>query len=86
VNPLHGSVGLTAICDETVTETLHRILSRSIKQGVATVWEYLVVRIKTAKLNEAEQILNDWGEEGWELVSVSWHAVWSIAYLKRPKE
>ena len=50
------------------------------------MWEYLVVRIKTAKLNEAEQILNDWGEEGWELVSVSWHAVWSIAYLKRLKE
>ena len=54
--------------------------------GITTVWEYLVVRIKTAKLNEAEQILNDWGEEGWELVSVSWHVVWSIAYFKRPKE
>ena len=53
---------------------------------MATVWEYLIIRIKTAKLNEAEQILNDWGEEGWELVSVSWHVVWSIAYLKRPKE
>jgi hypothetical protein len=50
------------------------------------MWEYLVVRIKTAKLNEAEQILNDWGEEGWELVSVSWHFVWSIAYLKRQKD
>jgi len=53
---------------------------------VTTVWEYLVVRIKTAKLNEVEQILNDWGEEGWELVSVSWHFFWSIAYLKRPKD
>ena len=56
------------------------------RTGGSDVWEYLVVRIKTAKLNEAEQILNDWGEEGWELVSVSWHTVWSIAYFKRSKE
>ena len=35
---------------------------------------------------ESTRLLTAHGEEGWELVSVSWHVVWSIAYLKRPKE
>ena len=80
-------MGLSAICDEVDHRDFvsHPIAIKKAG-GVATVWEYLVVRIKTTKLNEAEQILNDWGEEGWELVSVSWHVVWSIAYFKRPKE
>jgi hypothetical protein len=87
VRTLRGSAGLTAICDETVTKDVaSHAIAINKAGGIATVWEYLVVRIKTAKLNEAEQILNDWGQEGWELVSVSWHAVWSIAYLKRLKE
>ena len=49
------------------------------------MWEYFVVRLRTSNLTEAEKILNDWGEEGWELVCVSWHIVWSVAYFKRLK-
>ena len=53
-----------------------------------TMWEYKIINEKS-KINEKkmESILNDLGEQGWELVSVflkSGFLVYSY-YLKRPK-
>ncbi|MDX1510427.1 MAG: DUF4177 domain-containing protein [Nitriliruptorales bacterium] len=42
-----------------------------------TTWEYLTVPLVSHAL---QQILNQWGAEGWELVTV----VNDIAYFKRP--
>lgn len=42
-----------------------------------TSWEYLTVPLVSHAL---QQILNQWGSEGWELVTV----VNDIAYFKRP--
>ena len=42
-----------------------------------TNWEYLTVPLVSHAL---QQILNQWGSEGWELVTV----VNDIAYFKRP--
>ena len=42
-----------------------------------TTWEYLTVPLVSHAL---QQILNQWGSEGWELVAV----VNDIAYFKRP--
>ena len=49
------------------------------------MWEYLVVRLRTSKPNVTENILNDWGRDGWELVSICWYLAWTTAYLKRLK-
>ena len=49
------------------------------------MWEYLVVRLRTSKPSVTENILNDWGRDGWELVSVCWHFAWTTAYFKRLK-
>lgn len=46
-------------------------------------WEYA-----TAPLIEhaTQEILNQWGEDGWELVNVVPQPQGLIAYFKRPKE
>ena len=46
-------------------------------------WEYA-----TAPLIEhaTQEILNQWGEDGWELVTVLQGPQGIIAYFKRPKE
>ena len=47
-------------------------------------WEYATVPLISHALQE---ILNQWGEEGWELVQVSESpSLGMTAYLKRPKE
>jgi Domain of unknown function (DUF4177) len=47
-------------------------------------WEYTTVPLISHALQE---ILNQWGEEGWELVQVlESPALGMTAYLKRPKE
>ena len=48
-----------------------------------TTWEYA-----TAPLIEhaTQEILNQWGEDGWELVSVVSQPQGLVAYFKRPKE
>lgn len=43
-----------------------------------TQWEYVTVPLIEHALQE---ILNNWGEEGYELVTV----VNNVAYMKRPK-
>ena len=42
-----------------------------------TTWEYATAPLVTHAL---QQILNQWGEDGWELVTV----VDMVAYFKRP--
>ncbi len=47
-------------------------------------WEYATVPLISHALQE---ILNQWGEEGWELVQVvESTATGTTGYLKRPKE
>ncbi|HEV2785085.1 MAG TPA: hypothetical protein VGV67_01750 [Solirubrobacteraceae bacterium] len=43
-----------------------------------TTWEYATAPLVSHVL---QQILNQWGDDGWELVTV----VGDIAYFKRPK-
>lgn len=43
-----------------------------------TVWEYATVPLVSHAL---QQILNQWGGDGWELVTV----VDNVGYFKRPK-
>lgn len=42
-----------------------------------TIWEYATAPLISHAL---QQILNQWGSEGWELVTVSEN----VAYFKRP--
>jgi hypothetical protein len=47
-------------------------------------WEYATVPLISHALQE---ILNQWGEEGWELVQiVESDATGTVGYLKRPKD
>ena len=47
-------------------------------------WEYATVPLISHALQE---ILNQWGEEGWELVQVvESQATGTTGYLRRPKE
>ncbi|MDQ3878460.1 MAG: DUF4177 domain-containing protein [Actinomycetota bacterium] len=51
---------------------------------MAQKWEYATVPLVSHALQE---ILNQWGEEGWELVQVvESQATGTVAYLKRPKK
>ena len=43
-----------------------------------TIWEYATAPLISHAL---QQILNQWGEDGWELVTVADN----VAYFKRPK-
>lgn len=45
-------------------------------------WEYATVPLVE---HATQEILNQWGEDGWELVNVVAQAQGLIAYLKRPK-
>jgi hypothetical protein len=48
-------------------------------------WEYVTVPLL---VHATKQILDNWGEDGWELVSVvpGPSAEQLVAYLKRPKD
>ncbi|HZD04498.1 MAG TPA: DUF4177 domain-containing protein [Longimicrobiales bacterium] len=46
-------------------------------------WEYATVPLLE---HTTQEILNGWGEDGWELVTVVSQPQGLIAYLKRPKE
>lgn len=50
-----------------------------------TVWEYKTVPLLS---HATTQILNQWGEDGWELVTVQAGPTGEqfIAFFKRPKE
>ena len=51
---------------------------------MTTKWEYVTVPLLT---HATKQILDNWGDEGYELVSVvpGANAEQLVAYLKRPK-
>jgi len=57
----------------------------NIQKLGAVMWEYLVVRLHINKPDHVEKTLNDWGHDGWELVTVCWQIGWSTAYFKSPK-
>lgn len=49
-----------------------------------TKWEYASVPLISHALQE---ILNQWGEEGWELVQIQESAqTGTVAFFKRPKQ
>lgn len=50
----------------------------------ATKWEYATVPLL---IHATKQILDQWGEDGWELVTVLPNPTGEqhVAYLKRPK-
>ena len=53
---------------------------------MATKWEYATVPLIT---HATKQILDQWGEDGWELVQVVPRPEGSVnlvAYLKRPRD
>jgi Domain of unknown function (DUF4177) len=55
-----------------------------IHMSEPTRWEYATVPLLT---HATKQILDQWGEDGWELVSVLQGPTGEqhVAYLKRPK-
>ena len=63
-----------------------RLVANNDKGGSSTVtkWEYASVPLISHALQE---ILNQWGEEGWELVQVQEsQSTGTVAFLKRPKQ
>ncbi|GIG30334.1 DUF4177 domain-containing protein [Cellulomonas marina] len=48
-----------------------------------TRWEYATVPLI---VHATKQILDQWGEDGWELVQVLEGGTGLVAYLKRPRE
>ncbi len=58
-----------------------------------TVWEYKIetvkgiFRLRSKKLPEVRRICDELGQQGWELVSVSydWFVVQYVLFFKRPK-
>ena len=58
-----------------------------------TLWEYKVETVKgifwlrSRKLPEVRKICNELGQQGWELVGISydWFVVQYVLYFKRPK-
>lgn len=59
--------------------------SQLVSEGVTNLqkWEYATVPLISHALQE---ILNQWGEEGWELVQVvESQSTGTTGYLKRPK-
>ena len=48
-------------------------------ESTVTIWEYATAPLISHAL---QQILNQWGDDGWELVTVEN----DVAYFKRPKE
>ena len=53
-------------------------------RNTLTKWEYASVPLISHALQE---ILNQWGEEGWELVQVQEsQSTGTVAFMKRPKQ
>jgi hypothetical protein len=58
-------------------------MTSHIEEDIVQKWEYATVPLISHALQE---ILNQWGEEGWELIQViESSATGTTAYLKRPK-
>ena len=58
---------------------------RSVRMSDITPWEYATVPLLT---HATKQILDQWGADGWELVTVLPGPTGEqhVAYLKRPKQ
>lgn len=58
---------------------------RSVRMSDITQWEYATVPLLT---HATKQILDQWGADGWELVTVLPGPTGEqhVAYLKRPKQ
>ena len=82
---LASTVPLVACVNRSVT--WNRLDAQGIDQEVNTTlkkWEYASVPLISHALQE---ILNQWGEEGWELVQVQEsQTTGTVAFMKRPKE
>lgn len=50
--------------------------------GDMTKWEYVNISLITSNLTNHQHLLNQYGREGWELVSVDN----GTAYFRRPKQ
>ncbi len=72
LSPLHANQGLGGASDKLAA------------MSQRTVWEYATVPLLT---HATKQILDQWGEDGWELVSVvpGPSGEQLIAFLKRPR-
>lgn len=58
-------------------------LSTTLKEPTMTHWEYTTTPLL---IHSTTAILNNWGEQGWELVQiVTGPEGGLVAYLKRPK-
>lgn len=59
-------------------------LDRVVTLGRMTKWEYATIPLL---IHATKQILDQWGEDGWELVTVlpNPSGEQHVAYLKRPK-
>lgn len=61
-----------------------RTADKLVGMSQSTAWEYVTVPLLT---HATKQILDQWGEDGWELVTVLPGPTGEqlVAYLKRPK-
>ena len=68
----------------TVVKDAFRASARTATVPAMTKWEYATVPLL---IHATKQILDQWGEDGWELVSVLPGPTGEqlVAYLKRPK-
>jgi len=48
-------------------------------------WEYLRTQIDANKIKESDSALEEFGRQGWELVSVIFTNTWVHFWLKRPR-
>ena len=62
----------------------HALTDRLGFMSELTKWEYVTVALLT---HATKQILDQWGEDGWELISVVPGPTGEqlVAYMKRPK-
>ncbi|MCW2512418.1 MAG: hypothetical protein JWR11_1460 [Mycobacterium sp.] len=62
----------------------HTVTDKLSLMSELTKWEYVTVALLT---HATKQILDQWGEDGWELVSVVPGPTGEqlVAYMKRPK-
>ncbi len=62
----------------------HSVTDKLSPMSELTKWEYVTVALLT---HATKQILDQWGEDGWELVSVVPGPTGEqlVAYMKRPK-
>ncbi len=62
----------------------HTVPDKLSPMSELTKWEYVTVALLT---HATKQILDQWGEDGWELVSVVPGPTGEqlVAYMKRPK-